>query len=540
MRRRSFSPSLHALAIIGIILFVTIHFIAPNLSGGGHQDNLAEAVPGLTIEQVAEHALAWAENRPDARGLRPAVMHDTHKLWAGYIQKHDYWPRYDAQYDRVYPTEFYKVELLDASKRGRYVLEMHMDTGEVFGWRTTYRLKAGEDPAGRAADEEAAREELRRQGIDASRYTLLPSPPGDKAFNVIFQHNEDKLGQAPRQIAVAVVDGRVAAYQVRFDIPAEHRTWQERQDAQAEGMSFWSLLLSFVMGIVAIGYAVRQRRTVTFTRGLLLTVVYFLLYSVMIFNMLPATRLMAGDFADPAQLSGFLIFSLGLTFGLSVQLYFAMVSGEAMTRSEGWSLWPAWREPIFGTHVYEAMKKGYLISLFALGLQSLLFFLAENAFGTWAISDPSMSVHNMLWPWYFPALAWVAAISEEAVFRLFGVLLFKKMLRVNFLAVLFPSMIWALSHTTYPVYPAYTRFVEVTVLGIVFGYAFLKYGFWTAVFAHAAMNSILMGLSLAGSKQDAASVAVGLLSVASPLLVAWIIRRLHQRRRPRPAPAGGG
>jgi hypothetical protein len=136
----------------------------------------------------------------------------------------------------------------------------------------------------------------------------------------------------------------------------------------------------------------------------------------------------------------------------------------------------------------------------------------------------------MLQPGLFPLLAWVAAISEEATFRLFGIILFKKLVRSNFLAVLLPSIIWAASHTQYPVYPVYTRLIEVTIIGIIFGYAFLKFGLITAIFAHACMDSILMGLSLF-SLNNVGLAMLGGLYISLPAIIGFLFAWLHKRNR---------
>ncbi len=205
-----------------------------------------------------------------------------------------------------------------------------------------------------------------------------------------------------------------------------------------------------------------------------------------------------------------------------------------MWRGRGIRMLSRWREPSFGKDVTQSMSRGYLVCLFVLGVQSLLFYAAETYWDVWSISDPLDSPLNLFWPLLFPLMAWAAAISEEAIYRLFGIALFKRLLRNTFIAALVPSLIWALGHTSYPIYPVYTRLVEVTVLGLIFSFAFLKYGFFTVLFAHAAMDSILMAFSIMGTG-GAGAAAAGLAYMLSPALIAWIIRRLHARylRRPR-------
>jgi hypothetical protein len=135
-------------------------------------------------------------------------------------------------------------------------------------------------------------------------------------------------------------------------------------------------------------------------------------------------------------------------------------------------------------------------------------------------------------PAVFPLLAWSAAISEEAVYRLFGIAFFLKLVRNRFAAVLLPSIVWALSHTQYPIYPVYTRLVEVTIIGLIFGFAFLKYGFMTVLFAHATMDSILMGLSLI-DMGDLLHSLTGTFYLIVPALIGWFLGWLHGKRKRR-------
>ncbi|HEY0827899.1 MAG TPA: CPBP family intramembrane glutamic endopeptidase, partial [Bacilli bacterium] len=209
-------------------------------------------------------------------------------------------------------------------------------------------------------------------------------------------------------------------------------------------------------------------------------------------------------------------------------VYLSFAAGAEMWKRRGWNFYPRWQQESFGTDLSQGMGRGYLLCLVLLGVQSLLFLIAENYFDMWATNDPATSPYNMLWPVLFPLLAWGAAISEEAVYRVFGIILFTKLLKNTFLAVLVPSMIWALGHTQYSVFPVYTRFFEVTLLGIILGYAFLKYGFMTVLFAHAIMDSILMAFSLI-SLGGFANVFIGLFYIGFPALIAWLLSRLHKR-----------
>jgi hypothetical protein len=274
---------------------------------------------------------------------------------------------------------------------------------------------------------------------------------------------------------------------------------------------------------------------VRFAQGALIALLFLVVYTINNMNAYPAVRAGQGDGSGEISFTAYIIFMQIVTVSLAVLLYFNLLSGSQMWRARGLQVWPRWRDADFGRSVWYGMGRGYLLCVFLIGLQQLIFYIAESKFHVWAVSDAADSPYNMYNPYIFPIMAWAAAISEEGAYRLFGIAVFLKIVRFRFLAVLLPSILWALGHTEYAIYPVYTRLIEVTILGIVFGYAFLRYGFLTALFAHACMDSVLMGLSL-WSISTWPGAFLGLLYIVSPAAVAWLISRLHARRQRRLRP----
>ena len=94
-------------------------------------------------------------------------------------------------------------------------------------------------------------------------------------------------------------------------------------------------------------------------------------------------------------------------------------------------------------------------------------------------------------PWLKPlAHAFVAAVQEELVFRLFAVSLLIYLFKRTWLAVTVPAVIWAFLHSIDPVGPVYLRGIELTVMGILFGIVFVRYGITATLIAHYAFNAI--------------------------------------------------
>ena len=146
--------------------------------------------------------------------------------------------------------------------------------------------------------------------------------------------------------------------------------------------------------------------------------------------------------------------------------------------------------------------------------------------GVWLPADsPYSNMLNTAFPFLYPLLiGFVAAISEEFTFRLFAIPLLKKYLKVTFLALLLPAVIWAFGHSTYPVFPIYFRGIELTIAGLLFGYFFIRFGLVTCVVAHYVLDALLVALPLLRSSHPsfvvsgAAVVALGLLPVVPGLL----------------------
>ncbi|MEI7026668.1 CPBP family intramembrane glutamic endopeptidase [Paenibacillus sp. y28] len=532
------TPVLKAWAIVGIIVFLVINFLSSYLSGRPPSEQQPAMIPAVDKSKAIELAYEFVRSKEQAGALRAEVGYNTDKLFNGYLQKEGLADAYTRIYGEKYPTEYWRVEVSDAQAASpeessfRYAVDLDMMSGSVIGFEKQSGAEAPEKQAGEAA----ALNYLAGHGVDMSGLDLDRSSQGSYTFRDIGR----RIGEAVLEHQVTVRGSEITAYHRAFQPPAAHKDWQTMQDAFAGLMTLFSLTLSLVMTIAAIVLTARGSRGVSFQRGIIFTAFFALMYTVNTLNTIPVYKITDGPFQPHEALVFNILFSLAITALLSAQLYFSLLGGDMLWRRAGTNMWPRWHEDGFAGYIVKSMTTGYLVCFIVLGAQNLLLFIGEQRFHVWGINDAAMSMQNMLVPALFPLMAWVAGISEEAVYRLFGIMLFKKLLRFNFLAVLVPSMIWALSHTTYPIYPWYTRFVEVTVLGLLFGYAMLKFGFWTAVFAHTAMDCILMGLSLMLMSGTVSMVLIGLLYMVSPVLFALAMAMIRRRFPPRRPPGQPG
>jgi hypothetical protein len=121
----------------------------------------------------------------------------------------------------------------------------------------------------------------------------------------------------------------------------------------------------------------------------------------------------------------------------------------------------------------------------------------------------------------------VAAITEETTYRLFGISLVKRYTRSTLLALLIPAMIWAFGHSSYEVFPVYLRGIELTIGGVLFGLAFLRWGLIACIVAHFVIDAVQLGMPLLGSG-NATYVISGVIVMGIallPALLGWLAGR---------------
>jgi hypothetical protein len=474
-----------------------------------------------------------------------AAVHQSQRVFYGYLAKEKLIDAYEKQYGDDYPTDTYQVEVrstttADRFERVRFV-HVHMKTGEVIAWN---EVKAGpervEEDLPFSAASLAAVAFASEKGLRKEELQVRGLPERDGA--VVIDVAGAKIGEAKLAIRVRAKElpsGEVSIveYKPSFEAPERYTSYVTRQDQISGILTFVGYLgMTFVLFVLSIVYAALTRKHTSFLRGLLLTGLFLVFYCINNVNIYDGIRASFGEVAGARAMTDFgIALQMGFTVAMAASVYFALVGGDGLWRQMGRNLWVRRGEQGFGEHTWRAMKIGYWAAFIFLGLQSIILIVLERGFGTWATSDVTQSPLNFGYAWIFPLLAWCAAISEEAVYRLFGIAIFRKWFKNSVLASIIPTIVWAFGHVAYPIYPWNTRLIELTLLGLLFCYLFLKFGFAAAVFTHAIIDSILMSLSLV-FLGGALNIIAGIVYVILPVGIAWAIRYWD---RTRPLRSGG-
>jgi hypothetical protein len=512
------------LAASGLLVFLFTHVITIVPAGEEAANNAAYAAAPLTKEEAAEAAEEFLRSRLGRETVRTFAAFQADLSLSGYVQKYGLMNDFRKRYAGLVALDYYAVELTEPLNGKRYLVEVDAATGKITGWRF---LDAPHDrQPDRNKSRTIAESFVQSAGFSLSRFRLVQADSAEEGV-FLFQSREDRLGGAVLQLRVEVLADRVTAFRSEFSIPREHLLWEEQQSAVSYRIQRWNQLVFLLLGIAAFIFAVKHRHAVTWTRGIVLTWLFLLISGASHINMYPAIASLfiaekAGDVYTIAQIT----INLVVSCATAIVVYLAFVSGDALWTGQRRALWPKPADPDFAGHTFRAMGKGYAFGCFLLGLQSVLLWAGDAMFHIWTVNDPLFSNENLLLPAIFPLTAWSAAISEEAVFRLFALALFMRWFKSAAIAALCASFLWALGHAAYPVFPVYTRLLEVTVLGLFFSAIFLKHGFAASLFAHAAFNSILMALSIM-SMGGGLNICAGILYIASPAAVAGVICLRH-------------
>ncbi|MCU6709840.1 CPBP family glutamic-type intramembrane protease [Paenibacillus sp. J5C_2022] len=510
-------------ALLFTIIFVVLE-VAPMIAS---TSKLPYDNGVIAKEEAVNRATAFAETLTGRTVERAHAFHQSDKLLNGYLAKEKLIEQYVNEYDEKLPTDTFQVNVTFGDG-GTGFLYVHMYTGEVVAWNMLPDESMPSDQLQKTVIAELMLERgLRGVGVEdiwlADNGSWVADLP------------DYKIGEAELQVTArtATIQNKPVVTQFKpvFHAPDGYIQYVKKQDFWAgvlTGVGY--LLMSIVLCILAIIYAILYRKHTSFKYGILLTVVFLIAYIIMNVNMLDGIRASSGeDYMGEGVIVFTVLLTLLMTIPMAGSVYISIVAGDGLWKAQGFHVWPRFREAGYGQYVWRSMGLAYLLALIMLGLQPIIFRALEAIIGTWGTSDVTMSPYNMKLLWLMPVLAWAAAISEEAVFRFFGIGLFRRWFRHSFAAAILPTLFWALGHVMYPFYPSTTRLIELMIIGLLFSFIFIKYGFITAMFTHAIFNSVAVGSSLfmVGNTADMISA---IFFIVLPVLIAYVIKKWHEKR----------
>lgn len=480
------------------------------------------AFPSASIELKLSKAEAFnrAENFIlslgfDLKGFDKSIMFSCDDNAAIYLQKTQGLKRSNELIRKEVPVWFWKLRWFKELEKEGFYADINPSTGEIVRFSHSVLEDAPGADLSQAQALALAQKAVSGQGIDLREYELKDTMADKQKhrtdYSFSWQKKNYKIEDAVLRINVDILGDTLGRFSRYLLVPEVFVRELRKETSLGFALALVSNIFMFLLIIASIAAAVAQnvQNKINWKFGTFFGV---LIAAALVISSLNNIPLIWGYYTDTMSKAVFMITSLGgvcisaIISGLLVFVYGA--TGEPLLRDFDKSKMPLFdaitKKKFVPADIASTLVAGYSLGFIFLGFVTLFYLFGMKIFHIWM--PPRSEYSNILgafFPFLFPlTLALMAAVSEEFIFRMFSILFFKKYLRFTWLAILIPAMVWAFAHSTYPVYPAYVRGIELTIFGVVLGVVFLKYGLETVLIAHFVIDALLVCLPLLKSNNQ--------------------------------------
>lgn len=399
-----------------------------------------------------------------------------------------------------------------------------------------YYHEISENASGASLDKEAAQKTAeafitKTIQTDITKWKLVNSESSEQKSRIDHIFTWEKIGfqanEATYRMEVQIFGDKIGGYYEYLKIPESWQRAYENETSNndlAQVVAEVLMLLVFGLAIV-ITYFKEYRHNnlrINSLRYIALAAAVIALLTAL--NSIPLS--LAGyttTVSWEAFIASIVLVSFlgGLFEGASV--LFVITAGEAKFRQvfpQKLSLESLYTTALQTKAVNKALFVGTFAGIIFFTYELLYYFLGKSV-GFWAPAAINYSdIYSTLLPWVYPLfIGFLAAASEEGIFRLFGIPFLKKMFKSTWVAIIITAIVWGFLHSNYPQSPWFVRGIEISVIGVVLGWIFVRYGFLASFTAHYTFNALQTAISFYQSGNFYASVSSTLVSLL-PFIVA--------------------
>ncbi len=401
----------------------------------------------------------------------------------------------------------WKVRFFKELEKEEYKVGVSPRTGEVLSFEHAIEDTAYRQPI----EKELARQEAERflrqtYGLNMQEYDFHEEAARrfDKRVDYAFSWEKKgvyvpwKQGEGGAKLLIGVtLSGNTVGgfYKYKLNIPDQFKRYKQNQIVFGEYLSSFSFILFVLLLIWAIMILIRGRHNVVARVCKKWYIALFFFFLIINFaDSLNELQAVVARYPTSTGLFSYLgIYFIRVVINLlliSVSFVLPGIAGESL-RSESFPAKPYSsflhfiRSSFYTRGMAQAILMGYLLFVVFLGLQATLFYFGQEYLGVWKewikLTQLSSSYLPFLGAFILGASA---SLNEEVVFRLFGISFLKKYLKSTAAAVVLMSVIWGLGHSAYAVFPVWFRSIEVSIMGVVYGVVFVRYGLIPLLVAH--------------------------------------------------------
>jgi len=498
----------------------------------------------VTRAQAQARAADYLKARGfELSGYQQVTVFDSDAAAAVYLEKTQGMERANALMRAEVPVWFWACRWFKPLEKEEYRV-LVSPAGEVTGFRQDLEEeRAGAKLAPEAAQAMAEKFLSAVAGVRLEEYELVDSASEQQKnrtdHSFVWKKKGFAVGEGELRLRVGVWGDYVGNFRHFFKVPEKFARDYERESAQGTLLGILSVVFTIIFLVLALvvfmqrykAGDVRWRFAVAFAVVLL---VLMLAGAVNSFPLLKSQYPTSQNYGVYLGVVVAAVVLVSVLYGLFILLTGA--SGEALTREMRLESVQPLHELLAGRVATPAFARaaglGYLAAFVMVGYFTVFYFVGRRFFGVWLPAEsPYSNMLNTSLPFLFPLLVgFTAAVSEEFTYRFFAIPFLRKYVKNIFLAVLIPAAIWGFAHSTYPVFPVYVRGIEVTLVGLLFGWLYLRYDILTCIVAHYAVDALFVGLPLLRSENTYFRVSgvivafLGLLPLI-PALVVWLRRK---------------
>jgi membrane protease YdiL (CAAX protease family) len=316
-------------------------------------------------------------------------------------------------------------------------------------------------------------------------------------FKLKDSNIDSSYGEAYTVIRADVLGDKIGIFNYYLFVPEEFTREINQSSSAGTLLTILSALATLFMFILAIVFLVKAfiNKKAAWKSYLYLAIVTVVLLGINHFNEYSILKsLYTTDTPFAVSMGILILLSIIGSIVVAASIFIAGVAGNYLSEL-------VWKDRLKASfyNLPQSILKGYLIAFFTLGMVQFIYFIGEKYLGVWSLVDISMGYNFLIG--YIPfissfTIVFLAAFSEEIIFRLFGVSVFKKYFKSTFVAVLISALIWAVAHSDYPVFPFYFRAIELLIGGTIWGYFFIRYDLATLISAHYVYNAFIFGSAM--------------------------------------------
>jgi len=355
----------------------------------------------------------------------------------------------------------------------------------------------------------------------------------DKDVKIPWDKNSAK-GAAKLLSSVTVSGTEISGFsKYQFDIPDGFNRFVDNLKQTGENLTLVFRILYLALLTVAIVVVVNRKQQVI-ARNVkpFYIIIGVFIFVLMLIDVINSFQSLLFDYPTTQSLGDYIvrqfIENIIGPFFIAVAFVLPALAGESLR----FEITPQQKNRAFLSSLLSSFRSvniahqifiGYLAAIIIFGMQALIYDFGFKHCGVWdELSWLTQDSTTIVPAITALVIGFQASFSEEAMFRLFAINLFKKYGVPSILAVFLSAAIWGFGHTGYEIFPMWFRGIEVTCIGLVMGTFYLRYGLMCVIVAHFLIDASLTSLPYLLKPHASFDFYSSLLVVSFPLLLGFV------------------